>query len=218
VSAWRVLQVLWLSSAGCAADAPLPAPAAPAPPPAAPPPAPGTCAATAAGIPGVDPADPRLAGHAVIVVEKSARRLGLYDSGAVVGCWPVGLGQADGADGGPKLRRGDLRTPEGWYRTSDRPWSSFYHAVTIHYPNAADADRGVATGRITAATRDRIVAAVAAGRTPPQDTPLGGDLLFHGGGSTSDWTLGCIALQDADIDALRSHLPAGMKTDTLILP
>src|SRR5688500_4042857 len=105
--------------------------------------------------------DPRLRGAAVVVAVKEARRIGLYRDGVLVdgACWPVALGVLD--DGtvptGPKRRRGDRKTPEGWYRTSDRPWSRFHGALTLSYPNEADADRGLAAGLIDGATRDRIV-------------------------------------------------------------
>ncbi len=162
------------------------------------------------------PADPRLEGPALIAVLKDRRRLGLYREGALQGCWRVGL--AAGYVPGPKLRQGDLRTPEGWYRTSDKPWSSFYGAIAVHYPEVRDADRALREGRIDRATRDAIAAALAEGRKPPQTTALGGEILIHGGGGRTDWTLGCVALDDADLDALRAALPPSMETDVLILP
>ena len=149
------------------------------------------------------PADERFA-HGVVVVDKSDRRIAFVRGDQVVGCWPVGLG--GGGDAGTKERRGDLRTPEGWYRTSDKPWSRFYGALALAYPNEDDARRGLAAGRITRVQHDAIVAAVRRGSSPPQSTPLGGDILVHGGGSGSDWTLGCVALDDADLDALRALL------------
>jgi murein L,D-transpeptidase YafK len=182
------------------------------------------CPATVAELPeGVDRTDPRLQGKAVLVVLKEARRVMAYTDGKLAttadgkrACWRVALGTP--YPEGHKVRMGDLRTPEGWYRTSDRPWSAFYHAITIHYPSSADAKAGLADGRITQAQHDAIVAAEKADIEPPSETRLGGKILFHGGGSTADWTLGCVALEDADIDALRSLLPASRRTDTLILP
>ena len=150
------------------------------------------------------PADDRFA-RGVIVVDKSDRRIGFVRGAAVVGCWAIGLGGA--GDEGAKERRGDQRTPEGWYRTSDKPWSRFYGALAITYPNADDARRGLAAGRITQLQHDALVAAERRGSSPSQSTVLGGDILVHGGGSGSDWTLGCIALDDADLDELRALLP-----------
>lgn len=160
--------------------------------------------------------DPRLQGPAVLVVFKAERSLGLYRSGVLQGCWAVGL--ASDYPAGTKQRRGDKKTPEGWYRTSDKPWSSFYKAIAVHYPEVRDADRGLAEGLITQAERDAIAGALAEGRKPPQETRLGGEILIHGGGSSTDWTLGCVALEDADLDRLRAALPADLQTDVLILP
>lgn len=164
---------------------------------------------------------PRASGEHVLVVNKSKRRLGLYSRGtlATVGdapaCWPIGL--ASTAPTGPKQRQGDLKTPEGWYRTSDKPWSSYAGAIAVHYPNASDASAAEKDGRIDKATADRIRTAIAAHRKPPQNTSLGGEILIHGGGAW-DWTLGCIALEDGDLQTLRDQLPDQKKVDLLILP
>jgi len=197
----------------------------PVPPVRAAPPQPAgdasACPGSVEGLPAdprLDPADARLQDPALIVVLKERRRLALYRDGALVpeACWPVGLGFGDPQ--GPKRIRGDRKTPEGWYRTQDKPWSKFYAALAVSYPNAQDARWGLDHGRVDAATSQGLVQADRAGRMPDQGTALGGQILIHGGGGSSDWTLGCIALDDADIDALRAALPAGLKTDLLILP
>lgn len=168
------------------------------------------------------PADPRLTGEAVLVVRKAARKILLFDGGALrqdasgPACWDMALGYDYPA--GHKVQMGDRRTPEGWYRTSDRPWSAYHGAITIHYPNTADADAGLADGRITRAQRDAIAAADEAGTLPPMKTRLGGQILVHGGGNSNDWTLGCVALDDTELDRLRAGLPAGMRTQILVLP
>lgn len=166
-------------------------------------------------------ADDRLRAAHTLVVRKALRKVMLFEKGELVwidgkpACWTVGLGY-DYPDG-HKERMGDRRTPEGWYRTSDRPWSRFYGALTIHYPNAQDAAAGLKDGRITRAEHDRIVAADESGRLPPMQTRLGGQILFHGGGASSDWTLGCVALDDDELDVLRARLPRDMRAWTLIL-
>ena len=167
--------------------------------------------------------DARLSGPAVIVTLKEARLLAVYANGRLAeaksggpACWPVGL--ASGYASGHKQRQGDLRTPEGWQRTSDRPWSQFYHALTVHYPGPSDAERGLRDGLITKSQRDAILAAHRKGKLPPMNTRLGGLIAIHGGGGGSDWTLGCIALDNAHIDAMRELLPANMRTDLLVLP
>ena len=159
--------------------------------------------------------DRRLTRDKLVVVSKSARRLMLYDEGRSIGCWRVALGFAPE---GHKMIQGDGRTPEGWYRLSDKPWSSFENAIAIHYPNEADARAAAADGRIGKRTRDSIVGALDAGKVPPQSTKLGGAVLIHGGGSSFDWTLGCVALDDDELLALRDQLPKGMRTDVLIVP
>lgn len=174
------------------------------------------CLATVDALPAEVRADARLRGAAVLVVRKEARRIQVFSGGASVACFPVAL--AAGYVPGHKQRQGDLRTPEGWYRTSDRPWSQFYGAITVHYPRAQDADRGLAAGLIDQAERDAIVAAERAGVAPPMNTALGGQIVVHGGGSAPDWTLGCVALDNADIDVLRGLLPADQRTDLLVLP
>lgn len=171
------------------------------------------CRALGAGV----PADSRVEGT-VIVVDKDLRRLALLVDGEFSDdrCWPVAL--APGAAPGPKRQRGDLKTPEGWYRTSDKPWSSFDHAIAVHYPNAADAGVGVALGLIDTDKQAAIAAASRKWRVPDQNTRMGGQILIHGGGAAADWTLGCIAMNDADLLSLRSQLPAGMRTWVHIAP
>ena len=177
-----------------------------------------TCAATITELPqstALDVEDRRLARGSAIVVSKSTRRLMLYDRGKLSLCFRVGLGFSPT---GHKAVEGDGKTPEGWYRTSDKPWSTFENAIAIHYPNEVDARAAMTDGRIGRKTRDKIVAAAKAGGVPPQYTELGGAVLIHGGGGTTDWTLGCIALDDTDLVALRSALGRGMRADLLVLP
>ncbi len=164
--------------------------------------------------------DPRLGGT-VLVIRKEARRIQLFEKGRSFmldedpACWQVGLG---GQPVGPKRVRGDERTPEGWYVTSDKPWSNFYGAIAVHYPNRIDARLGVEAGRISETEGESIRVALAAGKKPLQTTRLGGEILIHGGGGGSDWTLGCIAMDDDELDLLRATLPAGKRVNLLILP
>ena len=190
---------------------------------------PAGCVATTTALPAsplFEQSDPRLKGDALIVVLKEARVAMVFSGGSLrqtaegPACWRIALGVSPEGQypPGPKRRRGDRKTPEGWYRTSDKPSSSFAPAVAVHYPNAADARAGLAAGLVTQAEVTAIETALEAGRKPPQETRLGGELLFHGGGSWTDWTWGCIAFDDADNAEFRALLPAGMKTDALILP
>lgn len=217
----RALFAVAISACWSAEPAPPPASAAPAGVPLAAPVA--ACVATATEVPGIDPDDPRLSADHLIVVRKAARRVQLFEKGtAAVGsgaagraCYRVGLGFAPD---GHKTREGDGRTPEGWYATSDKPWSSFYAAIAVHYPNGEDARAAAEDGRISVPVRDAIATAERAGKKTPQTTAMGGEILLHGGGSSTDWTLGCIALDNADLDDLRRHLPKDMKVLVRILP
>ena len=176
-----------------------------------------SCPATADALPESayhTAADPRLAD--AIVVLKEQRLLARYQSGALTACFTIAL--ASDYVPGHKQRRGDRRTPEGWYQTSDRPWSQYYGAITVHYPRAVDADAGLAAGRIRAAEAAAIREAERRGRLPPRDTALGGDIVIHGGGNAADWTLGCVGMANPDIDALRATLPASMAAALLVLP
>lgn len=176
------------------------------------------CAASPAQLPAsplYDPADPRLRDPAVLVAHKSARRLMLFGHGRLQECWAMGLGFDPR---GHKQREGDGRTPEGWYRTSDKPWSDFAGAIAVHYPNDHDAAAALADGRLAAPELEVVRDALARDVVPPQQTAVGGEILIHGGGSRRDWTLGCMALEDEDLSRLRGALPSDQRVWLLVLP
>lgn len=165
--------------------------------------------------PGVTPRRARrLERGMVLVADKGRRRMMLFEGGSLRACWRIALGWTPR---GHKQLEGDGKTPVGWYRTSDKPWSSFDGAIAIHYPAIRDARAARQDGRISAAAEQRIVGANQLGKVPPQRTALGGAILIHGGGSSRDWTAGCIALDDPDLAELRQQLPAGMRTELLIV-
>jgi hypothetical protein len=179
--------------------------------------------------PFLDYEDPRLLGEHLVVVLKGERRVMVFSDGVVrrvdrageaPSCWRAALGVTNQGEHPPgaKGRRGDRKTPEGWYRSSDRPWSRFAPAITIHYPNRADANAAYAAGIIDDEQRDAIHARLDNDQSPSAATGLGGNILFHGGGSARDWTHGCVALNDNDNLELRGALPEDMRTDVLILP
>jgi murein L,D-transpeptidase YafK len=179
---------------------------------------PSGCAVSPAELPAsplYDPADPRLRDPAVLVAHKTARRLLLFAHGGLQECWAMGLGFDPR---GHKQHEGDGRTPEGWYRTSDKPWSDFAGAIAVHYPNDADAAAALADGRLAATEHEIVVDALAHDVVPPQQTAMGGEILIHGGGSRRDWTLGCMALEDEDLSHLRTVLPSDRRVWLLVLP
>jgi murein L,D-transpeptidase YafK len=144
-----------------------------------------------------------------IVVSKSKRRLDLYSDDRVVREYRVALGKNASDD---KERQGDYRTPEGeFYVCVKNAASKFYLSLGLSYPNREDAERGLRDQLITRAERDRIVRAIERGSRPPWDTALGGEIFIHGGGSGSDWTWGCVALDDADVKELFDAVPMGAK-------
>ncbi|MEM9555310.1 MAG: L,D-transpeptidase [Acidobacteriota bacterium] len=142
-----------------------------------------------------------------LVVEKEQRRLHVEVDGRRVASLPIGLGFAPT---GTKLREGDGATPEGTYRVCVKnPQSQYYLSLGLDYPNTADARRGRADGRIDSEQARAIETAIQAGRCPPWDTPLGGTIYIHGRGSATDWTLGCIALDDDAIERLFAAVAVG---------
>lgn len=125
------------------------------------------------------------------------------------------------AGAGLKQRRGDDKTPLGSFRVS---WfngqSRFGLFIGLDYPNRDYAAVALQDGRIDRQTHARIVAALDAGRTPPQDTPLGGQIGIHGlGGGNPDvhalfnWTNGCVALTDAEMRRLVKWVDTGTRVE-----
>jgi L,D-peptidoglycan transpeptidase YkuD (ErfK/YbiS/YcfS/YnhG family) len=142
-----------------------------------------------------------------ILVKKAERKLLLYSGNKLVRTYHIGLGLSPVGD---KVRQGDRRTPEGdFYVFTKNDKSAFYLSVGISYPNAAHAERGLRDGLITKAQYDVIMQALKAKKTPPQNTRLGGDIYIHGNGAGSDWTWGCVALEDSDVRELFNVIPVG---------
>jgi len=145
----------------------------------------------------------------LIVVTKSKRRLDLYSDGAVVRTYKIGLGLNPVPD---KIRQGDHATPEGdFYVFTKNDKSAFYLSLGVSYPNIEDAVRGLRDKMITRAQHDAIVRAIKRKATPPQNTRLGGDIYIHGNGSSSDWTWGCVALENEEIRELFEAVTVGTK-------
>ena len=123
----------------------------------------------------------------VVLVVKSERTLTLLAHGKVVRTYKVALG---GVPAGAKEMQGDHKTPEGHYVLDRRnPKSKFYKAIHVSYPNEQDRRKARAKG-----------------------VPPGGDIMIHGlpngmgalgpAHRLTDWTDGCIAVTDAEIDEI----------------
>jgi murein L,D-transpeptidase YafK len=145
----------------------------------------------------------------LIVVKKKKRRLYLYDGKKLVKTYIVGLGFAPVGD---KEKEGDGKTPEGeFYIFTKNPKSSFYLSLGVSYPNIEDAKRGLKEELITKDQHDAIVKAVNGKKSPLQKTRLGGEIYIHGNGSATDWTWGCVALENAEMKELFELIPVGAK-------
>jgi murein L,D-transpeptidase YafK len=129
-----------------------------------------------------------------IVVEKSTHRLSLFKEGQLLRTYRVSLGR-----GGPepKAREGDARTPEGRYVIDRRnPHSCCHLALHISYPSAADV--AAARARGVSAGRDIEIHGLKKGLRW-----LG---RFH---RVTDWTHGCIAVTDSEMDEIWRAVPDG---------
>jgi murein L,D-transpeptidase YafK len=144
---------------------------------------------------------------AAIKVKKADRVLELYDGDTLVKSYTVSLGLNPT---GPKREQGDYKTPEGtYYVCSKNDTSQFHLFLGLSYPNGADAKAGLEAKKIDAKTAEQIEAAEKARTTPPWQTALGGAVGIHGGGTGNDWTWGCVALSDEDVNELWEACPAG---------
>lgn len=128
----------------------------------------------------------------------------------------IAIGRAGASD---ERRRDDRRTPLGEFRVAKiKEPSSFHRFFIIDYPNEARATLALERGEIDDATFQQILNALHAGRLPPQDTPLGGNLGIHGLGSGDpriheafNWTQGCVALTNEQIDRLAQWIRVGTR-------
>jgi murein L,D-transpeptidase YafK len=113
----------------------------------------------------------------------------------------------------------DGKTPLGEYRISlIKNNSKFHRFFGFDYPHLKHADYALSRGEIGVEDYLRIRNAVRAGRVAPQNTPLGGHLGIHGIGSGDaevhtdfNWTNGCIALTNEQVDELTQWLRLGTR-------
>lgn len=142
-----------------------------------------------------------------IVVYKRERKLELYSDQMSLRTYRVGLGFNPVPD---KKQEGDGATPEGdFYVYVKNSKSAYSLSLGISYPNAEDAERGLREGLISQTQHDAIIEAILRKTAPPQYTKLGGLIYIHGHGATSDWTRGCVALENPDIKELFDAVAVG---------
>ena len=163
------------------------------------------CMATSAG--SASRALPASLKNARIEVFKAKRQLVVYSGSSALKTFRIGLGSDPSS---PKRRSGDRATPEGGYFISHKnPRSQYFLSLGISYPGIDDAKRGLRDRAISKAQYDQIVSALRQHLPPPANTALGGNIFVHGRGSSTDWTWGCIALDDADMRELYDAIEVG---------
>lgn len=104
------------------------------------------------------------------------------------------------------------RTPEGeFFVVAKNPRSQFYKALVLNYPNAEDAKRGLRDGLISQAEYDAIQRAEEQYAMPPMSTALGGYIELHGDGTgkRNNWTQGCVAIPNAEMDTIWDLVSVG---------
>jgi murein L,D-transpeptidase YafK len=149
-----------------------------------------------------------------IVVYKRERKLEFYSDEKLLRAFRIGLGFNPVSD---KKKEGDGATPEGdFYVFVKNNRSAYYLSLGVSYPNAEDAERGLRDGLITKSQYEAINEAIRKKAAPPQYTKLGGLIYIHGNGASSDWTWGCVALENEDIKELFNAVSVG--TPVKILP
>jgi len=129
-----------------------------------------------------------------VLILKKDHVLELFAGGKVIRTYKVALGRGGLA---PKQQEGDARTPEGHYVIDARNADSHYHrALHVSYPNADDRQRAARLG-----------------------VSPGGAIMIHGlrngmgllgvSHRLYDWTLGCVAVTDDEIDEIWDFVPVG---------
>ena len=129
-----------------------------------------------------------------IVVYKSKREMRVYSNGLLLKTYKISLGRQPV---GAKEFEGDRKTPEGIYFINDKNPDSGYHKnLGISYPDKDDIENAKQLGK-----------------------PAGGDIKIHGLKNKIgfigkfhrwfDWTLGCIAVTDEEIDELYKAVKIG---------
>ncbi len=149
-----------------------------------------------------------------IVVKKKQRELQVFDREKLIKTYTIVLGSTPEGD---KKEEGDGKTPEGeFYIFAKNDQSKFYLSLGVSYPNIEDARRGLAEHLISPEEHAAIVKAINEKQIPPQNTKLGGEINIHGGGALTNWTAGCVALENEEMKELFDAIPIG--TTVQIMP
>ncbi len=154
-----------------------------------------------------------------IIIFKSKQELAVLKGEHVIKQYRIATGK--GGDG-TKRQLGDKKTPVGVYKIIDfKDNSQFHYFMQLDYPNLLDAWYGYKNNIISASEFKQIAQAFKSKQKPPQDTPLGGYIGIHGLGEETEekldihpdinWTNGCIALTNQQINELREYVAIGTK-------
>ena len=160
----------------------------------------------------------------LIVVTKSTRQLAVMQGDRVIKKYKIAYGKGQGPT---KRQIGDNNTPTGKYRiVKFKSDSKFFFFMQLDYPNLLDAWYGYMGNIISSRDFRNIAAAFKNHQIPPQDTRLGGYIGIHGLGEVNaealkihqnnNWTDGCIALKNEEINDLRRYVSIG--TPIIIRP
>jgi hypothetical protein len=149
---------------------------------------------------------PPLPAGRIVVIDKAKKNLVLFMDGRQVAEFPASFGIDPDSD---KYKAFDSATPEGLYFiTYKKIKSRFQRLLSISYPNLMNAEKGLAEGMISLTAYERIREDIRKSGWTSCGTGLGCDIAIHGGGvfryfgksRERDWTEGCIALNDKDIE------------------
>lgn len=154
-----------------------------------------------------------------VEISKSDRILSVKRDEALIKQYSISHGRGGK---GTKIRAGDKKTPIGTYRVINfKSDSKFHFFIQLNYPNPLDAWRGYRNEIISADEFKQIVLAYKRNSLPPQNTGLGGYIGIHGIGSITEeksqiheannWTEGCIAVTNEEINELRKYISLGTK-------
>lgn len=152
----------------------------------------------------------------LIIISKRTKKLDLYDGERLLKSYGIALGTNTTLDA--KLKDKDNLTPEGTYYIVEKTQFGFPRRflgtswLGINYPNFDDAKHGFKERLITSKDFLAIEKASQERTPPPKDTPLGGMIGIHGGGSPflgSSWTNGSVGMYNKDVEEIFEFIPLG---------